>query len=88
VDAGGIDGLHYNKWTGTSSSTPFAAGIAALVLSANPKLTSQQVRSLLEETADKIGPKNGYKPNGHSNKFGYGRVNAARAVARALASKK
>jgi len=88
VDAGGVDGLHYNKWTGTSSSTPLAAGIAALVLSANPKLTSEQVRSVLQETADKIGPKSAYKPNGHSNKFGYGRVNAARAVARALASKK
>jgi hypothetical protein len=41
------------------------------------------VRSVLQETADKIGPKNGYKANGHSNDFGYGRVNAARAVAQA-----
>jgi subtilisin family serine protease len=81
--AGGPDGLHYNKFSGTSSSTPFAAGIAALVLSANPRLTSAQVRSVLQETADKIGPKNGYKANGHSNDFGYGRVNAARAVAQA-----
>lgn len=87
VNAGGIDGLHYNKWTGTSSSTPLAAGIAALVLSANPKLTSEEVRSLLQDTAVRIGPKAAYKRNGHSNRFGYGRINAAHAVARAIAGK-
>jgi subtilisin family serine protease len=83
VAAGGPDGLHYNKFSGTSSSTPFAAGVAALALSANPRLTSAQVRSVLQETADKIGPKSSYKASGHSNEFGYGRVNAARAVAQA-----
>ena len=40
AEAGGPDGLHYNKFSGTSSSTPFAAGVAALVLSANSRLTS------------------------------------------------
>ena len=83
VAAGGVNGLHYNKFSGTSSSTPFVAGIAALILSVNPKLTSKELRALLEETADKIGPKSSYKANGHSNDFGYGRVNAARAVAQA-----
>lgn len=81
--AGGPDGLHYNKFSGTSSSTPFTAGVAALMLSANPRLTSAQVRSVLQETADKIGLKDSCKANGHSNEFGYGRVNAARAVAQA-----
>jgi subtilisin family serine protease len=90
VAAGGENGLHYNKFSGTSSSTPFVAGIAALVLSVNPKLTSKELRALLEETADKIGPWSSYKANGHSNNFGYGRVNAARAVAaaRRLATRK
>ena len=41
------------------------------------------LRALLEETAVKVGPKSSYKANGHSNDFGYGRVNAARAVAQA-----
>jgi subtilisin family serine protease len=66
-----------------SASTPFAAGVAALVLSANPRLTSTQVRLVLQDTADKIGPKSSYKASGHSNEFGYGRVNAVRAVAQA-----
>jgi hypothetical protein len=83
VEAGGMDGLHYNKFSGTSSAVPFAAGVAALVLSANPKLTSKELRALLQETADKVGPKSTYQANGHSNDFGYGRLNAARAVAQA-----
>ena len=83
-EAGGMDGVHYNKFTGTSSATPFTAGVAALMLSANPKLTSQQVRVLLQATAEKIGPKRTYNAKGHSREFGFGRVNAARAVAQAL----
>ena len=82
--AGGADGLHTNSFGGTSSATPLAAGIAALVLSANPKLTRDEVRGVLEETAKKIGPKNSYNAKGHSKEFGFGRVDAATAVARAL----
>jgi hypothetical protein len=32
----------------------------------------------LQNTADKIG--SGYDANGHSNRFGFGRVNAAKAI--------
>ena len=88
VEAGGISGLHYNKFTGTSSATPLAAGIAALVLSANPKLAREEVQLLLEQTARKIGPRGTYKKNGHSKFYGYGRVNAADAVAQALRLKR
>jgi subtilisin family serine protease len=82
--AGGTEGVYYNKFTGTSSATPFAAGVAALMLSANPKLSGQEVRSLLQETADKIGPKGGYNAKGHSREYGFGRLNAARAVSEAM----
>ena len=58
--------------------------MAALVLSANPNLPRGDVRKILQETADKIGPANAYKPNGHSDEYGYGRINADKAVARAL----
>ena len=34
--AGGADGLHTNDFGGTSSATPLAAGVAALVLSLRP----------------------------------------------------
>lgn len=38
---------------GTSSATPLAAGIAALVISANPLLTAAEVGSILRRTASK-----------------------------------
>ncbi|XGV98388.1 MAG: S8 family serine peptidase [Leptolyngbya sp. BL-A-14] len=40
----------YQSYSGTSMATPHVSGVAALVLSANPKLTPAQVTSLL--TAD------------------------------------
>jgi subtilisin-like proprotein convertase family protein len=79
---------------GTSSACPTVAGVAALVLSANPDLSAQQVRQVLETTADKIvdnqpDPQLGnsfgsYDQNGHSQWFGYGKVNAFRAVQEAI----
>lgn len=38
---------------GTSSATPLVAGIAALILSANPNLTAVEVVSILKQTASK-----------------------------------
>jgi subtilisin family serine protease len=80
--AGGVDGLHTNSFGGTSSATPLAAGVAALVLSVNPDLTRTDLRDVLASTADKIG--SGYDANGHSNEFGFGRINAANAVQAAI----
>ncbi|MEM9771056.1 MAG: S-layer homology domain-containing protein [Cyanobacteria bacterium P01_D01_bin.73] len=78
---------------GTSSACPAVAGVAALVLSANPNLTAAQVRAILEDTADKIVDNNPdpqlgfrygtYNSRGHSFWFGYGKVNAYEAVRRA-----
>jgi hypothetical protein len=67
---------------GTSAATPLAAGIAALMLSRNPSLTAAEVRNVMHNTCDKIG----FDPyiNGVAEHYGYGRVNAARAVAAAL----
>jgi subtilisin family serine protease len=91
VGTAGYDpGNFTNNFGGTSSATPVVAGVAALVLSVNPDLTAQQVKQILETTADKIidpnpDPQLGlsegkYDQNGHSQWFGYGKVNAARAV--------
>ncbi len=41
------------EFGGTSSSTPLVAGIAALVISANPDLTALEVISILKRTASK-----------------------------------
>lgn len=79
---------------GTSSATPLAAGVAALVISANFNLTASEVKQILQETADKIvdndpdpvlgHTKGNYDDNNHSEWFGYGRVNASKAVQHAL----
>ena len=76
-------GQHYKHFGGTSSATPLVAGICALMLSANPDLTAKEVKQILIDTADKIGEPNEYV-DGHSLKFGYGRVNAGKAVQEAL----
>lgn len=65
---------------GTSSATPLAAGVGALVLSVNPRLTWQQVRDILTSTADKIDPSGANYRAGYSPQYGYGRVNAHAAV--------
>jgi hypothetical protein len=79
-----------SSFGGTSSACPVVAGVAALILSANPDLTAQDVKRILQETADKIvdrdaDPQLGmrlgtYDTNGHSQWFGYGKVNAFKAV--------
>ena len=85
--AGGTDGLFTNDFGGTSSATPLVAGLCALILSLKPEMTPDDVRGILTASAKKIGPASAYKANGHSNKFGYGRIDAAKAVALAKAWK-
>jgi hypothetical protein len=66
-------------FSGTSASCPLAAGVVALVFSINPELTGPQARAIVEGTADKVGGV-AYDGNGHEEHYGFGRVNAARAV--------
>jgi subtilisin family serine protease len=63
---------------GTSSATPLASGIAGLVLSVNPKMQPYQVRALLQRSTDQVG----MAPyvNGRNDRYGYGRINAFKAV--------
>ncbi|MFE7630135.1 S8 family serine peptidase [Kocuria sp. NPDC057446] len=69
----------YHPSTGTSFAAPCAAGCAALALSANLDLTREQLRTIMRESADKIGGVQ-YDADGHNDDYGYGRVNAAAAV--------
>jgi subtilisin family serine protease len=73
----------FKHFGGTSASTPLVAGVCALLLSANPKLTAKEVKEILMLTADKIGHPTDYV-NGHSRRYGAGRVNADKAVAEAI----
>lgn len=80
----------YTVWfNGTSSACPHVAGVAALILSVNPSLTGQQVRDIIEQTAQKVGGYNYTTTTGRTNgtwqnDMGYGLVNALCAVQNAL----
>ncbi|NDJ34911.1 MAG: S8 family serine peptidase [Chloroflexi bacterium] len=74
-----------NGFGGTSSASPLAAGIIALMLEANPNLTWRDVQHILVETAERNHPTS---PEWHQNgagywvhhDYGYGRIDAAAAV--------
>jgi thermitase len=69
-----MNGGGYGSWYGTSFATPIAAAVGALALSANPSLTNSALVTLLEKNSDDLGAA-GYDPY-----FGWGRVNAYKAV--------
>ena len=72
-----VNGGGYSSASGTSIAAPIVAGVAALVLSANPSLTGDELRTVLRQSADDLGP------TGWDTSYGWGRVNAARAVSMA-----
>jgi subtilisin family serine protease len=78
---GDADGNYTNSFGGTSSAAPGAAGVAALVLSKNPKLPWQDVKGILKRCCDRIDDSGKqYDAKGHSKKYGYGRLNARKAI--------
>ncbi|MEW6493893.1 MAG: S8 family serine peptidase, partial [Cyanobacteriota bacterium] len=48
-------GNTYSYYSGTSMATPHVAGVAALLLSANPNLTAAEVENILIKTANPTG---------------------------------
>lgn len=84
---------YWDVFRGTSFSAPQVAGAAALVLSVNSNLTREEVKEILESTADKIGGYSynlgdGEKPHlTWDSEVGYGRLNACKAVMLAKAGK-
>jgi len=70
-DLSGPDGTTnsvYGVFFGTSAAAPHLAGAAALVLSAFPIFTSDNIQTFLEINADDLGGQ------GQDNLYGYGRV--------------
>jgi subtilisin family serine protease/Tol biopolymer transport system component len=65
----------FQRLAGTSMAAPHVSGVAALILSRHPEFTVEQVRQVLRDSADDLGPP------GRDARYGYGRLNAARAVA-------
>ena len=75
MSTGLVDGHNsYDKENGTSASAPFVSGVAALVLSVNPSLTAVQVKQIIEDSSDDLGPP------GWDDHYGQGRLNAFSAV--------
>ncbi len=66
--------------SGTSMATPHIAGVAALMLGAKPTMTSSEIKSHLTSTA-RTDAFTGSIPNAT---WGYGKVDAYRAVAKAV----
>jgi thermitase len=82
----------YRQLSGTSMATPHVAGLSALIFSQVPGRTPEDVKTLLATTSDKVGGGYGSDPYGTctsctwSASWGYGRVNAERALGAAAAS--
>ena len=88
LTAGDAAGNYTNSFGGTSSSCPGVAGVAALMLGANNDLTWEEVRAIIKNSCDQIDVDFGdYDANGHSPFYGYGKINAARAVENSLSAK-
>lgn len=83
-----LSGRYRSDFGGASASAPMVAGVAALVLSANPSLTWRDVRLILAQTARRNQPADpGWRVSGfgppHHPDFGFGVANAQAAVAAA-----
>jgi len=72
----------HSAWQGTSASSPYTAGVIALMFQHNPTLDVEQIRQILIETAleDEF---TGALPNPG---WGHGKLNPAVAISRAQSS--
>ena len=78
-------GEYTSNFSGTSASAPVVAGVAALVLGANPELSASQIKNILIQSANKsLHPRYGFDDKGWNREIGYGRVDAQKAVDMAL----
>jgi len=64
----------YEAWSGTSMAAPHVAGVAGLLLSQRPALNNNEVSAILTQSADDLGK------DGFDTVYGYGRVNAQKAL--------
>jgi serine protease AprX len=77
---GNVISPHYKYVDGTSFASPIVASVAACMLEANPRLTAQQVKRILIDTAERV-------PGVEVERQGWGVVVPRRAVEVALATR-
>ncbi len=68
----------YTYFSGTSMATPFVSGVVALIKSVNPTLSPEAVTDIIHRSATHLGTP-GFNPY-----YGYGLLNADKAVVLAL----
>ena len=73
---GNVINQHYKYVDGTSFAAPIVSSIIACMLEANPRLSPQQIKRILIETAERV-------PGIDVDRQGWGVVSARRAVERA-----
>ena len=82
-----IFGLAYNSdtnysvfWGGTSQAAPFVSGLASLLLAQNSNYTPADIRRVIQNTADDQVGNASEDVKGWDQYYGYGRINAGRAL--------
>jgi subtilisin-like proprotein convertase family protein len=84
VGSAGSDATDYTTtFGGTAAAAPVVSGVTALMLARNPLLTWRDVQHILVRTSRKVNANDGSWTAGlfpHSEKFGFGVVDAAAAV--------
>lgn len=90
ADGDSLANANYTStFNGTSSATPLAAGVIALMLQANPQLTAREVQDILVHTARRTDLTNAdWTQNGAglwvNHNYGFGAIDAQAAVTSAL----
>ena len=67
-------------WGGTSQATPHVSGLASLLLAQDPTRTPDQIKHIIEVTADDMVGSASEDTPGWDQYYGYGRINAFRAL--------
>ena len=67
-------GNQYAALSGTSMASPHVAALAALIRSANPELTNEEVMDIMRRSSTDLG-----NP-GADQEYGYGQINVAKAL--------
>ena len=81
--ASGSDTNYNSYWGGTSQATPLVSGICSLILDLSPNLSVDQVRNIINSTAeDQVG--DAQDTPGWDQYYGNGRVNAFAALQQTL----